>query len=142
MTPSHDFPRLTEHNHRSTSPPASDYNCVAWAANDTEHWWEPGLHWPVSAPPNEFGIGVLEAAFSALGFEDCADGSPEPGFEKVAIYGNTAYYTHAARQLPNGTWTSKLGRMEDIEHNTPEVIAGGIYGEVVQYMKRRAQRDL
>lgn len=45
-------------------------------------------------------------------------------------------YTHAARQLPNGLWTSKLGQLEDITHATPQVIAGSDYGEVMQFMKR------
>jgi hypothetical protein len=37
-----DFPRLTPGNHRVTSPATPAYNCVAWAAEDTEHWWQPG----------------------------------------------------------------------------------------------------
>jgi len=45
-------------------------------------------------------------------------------------------YTHAARQLPDGKWTSKLGQLEDITHGTTDVIEGGDYGEVVQFMKR------
>ena len=44
--------------------------------------------------------------------------------------------THAARQLPNGKWTSKLGKAEDVEHESPEDVAGGVYGEVVQFMRR------
>jgi hypothetical protein len=38
--------------------------------------------------------------------------------------------------LPNGKWTSKLGRDVDIEHDTADDVAGGVYGEVVQIMKR------
>ena len=45
-------------------------------------------------------------------------------------------YTHAARQRPGGKWTSKLGKAEDIEHDTPDVVAGGLYGEVVLIMRR------
>jgi hypothetical protein len=123
-------------NHRVTSPAAVEYNCVAWAAGDTENWWQPGVYWPVAPPPQDYGIGALVAAFEALGFESCEDDGPEPGFEKVALYGNNLYYTHAARQLPGGKWTSKLGKAEDIEHDTPDVVAGGIYGEVVEIMRR------
>ncbi|WP_445013646.1 DUF7689 domain-containing protein [Paludisphaera borealis] len=78
----------------------------------------------------------MEAAFKILGYEPCDEESLEPGFEKVALYGNTFTYTHAARQLPDGKWTSKLGKAEDIEHDTPDVVAGGVYGEVVEIMKR------
>ncbi|MCG8587287.1 MAG: hypothetical protein MI757_21490 [Pirellulales bacterium] len=45
-------------------------------------------------------------------------------------------YTHAARQLPDGRWTSKLGKAEDIEHDSANDVAGGLYGEVVEFMKR------
>ena len=45
-------------------------------------------------------------------------------------------YTHAARQLLSGKWTSKLGKSVDIEHDTTDVVARGLYGEVVQIMKR------
>ncbi len=51
---SHDFPRLTAANHRQTSPPDVDYNCIAWAAGDAEHWWQPGLYWPTAAPRDDF----------------------------------------------------------------------------------------
>jgi hypothetical protein len=114
-----------------------EYNCVAWAARDTAHWWQPGIYWPVGTPPDDYGIGVLELAFRALGYEDCEnDESLQPGYEKIALYGSTALYTHAARQLSNGKWSSKLGKEEDIEHDTPDDVAGGLYGEVVEIMRR------
>jgi hypothetical protein len=130
------FPRLTPANHRITSPATPRYNCIAWAAADSEHWWQPGVFWPIAVPADDFGIGVLEEAFVGLGFSDCAEANLEPGFEKIAVYGSNEFYTHAARQLPNGAWTSKLGKDVDIEHDTPEAVAGGLYGEVVQFLKR------
>jgi len=45
--------------------------------------------------------------------------------------------THAARQLENGRWTSKLGELEDIEHDLHH-LASGAYGAVVQILKRPA----
>ena len=131
-----DFPRLTAENHRVTSPATLDYNCVAWSANDTERWWQPGVYWPVDFPQDEHGLGALEQAFMALDYEYCADGKLEAGFEKVALYGSGFMYTHAARQLPSGKWTSKLGQGEDIEHDTPDDVANGLYGEVMQFMRR------
>jgi hypothetical protein len=140
MIPPEPFPRLTAENHRTTSPPSPEYNCVAWAAGDTEHWWQPGVFWPVETPPHDYGIGVLEMAFRALGYEDCeSDESLEPGFEKVALYGSGAYYTHAARQTADGEWSSKLGKEEDILHHRPDDVAGGLYGEVIQILKRPAR---
>jgi len=134
------FPRLTNRNHRATSPSDPGYNCVAWSAGDTERWWEPGKYWPVETSPNDYGIGSLEQAFRALGYEECADDRLDPEFEKVALYGYGFFYTHAARQLPSGKWTSKLGMAEDIEHDTPDDVAGGLYGEVVLLMSRPIER--
>ena len=136
MLPETSFPRLTPENHRSVSPPTLDYNCIAWAAGDTENWWQPGVYWPTTVAAKEYGISVLEEAFRAMGYEPCDDARLEAGFEKVALYGDDVLYTHAARQLPSGSWTSKLGKGEDIEHNTPDDVAGGIYGEVIEIMKR------
>lgn len=137
MIGSKEFPRLTAANHRVTSPATPDYNCVAWAAGDTAHWWQPGVYWPAETARGDFGIAALKHLFTALGFADCASSDQlEPGFEKVALYGSDAFYTHAARQLPSGVWTSKLGRDVDIEHLAPEDVAGGVYGQVIGFMKR------
>jgi hypothetical protein len=131
-----DFPRLTEHNHRVTSPISADYNCIAWSVGNTDRWWQPGVYWPTETHPDDYGLGVLVEAFRSLGVEECSDDTLEDGYEKVALYGNTFLYSHAARQLPNGKWSSKPGRSEDIEHDTPDDVAGGLYGEVHQYMRR------
>jgi hypothetical protein len=131
-----DFPRLNAGNYRVTSPATFDYNCIAWSVGDTERWWQPGVYWPIDASPDDAGIAALAQALATEGYQQCADGTLERGQEKIALYGSQLFYTHAARQLPNGKWTSKLGRMEDIEHDSPDDVAGGIYGEVVQFMKR------
>lgn len=97
------------------------------------------MYWPVTSGPDEYGIAALQQAFRALGFADCDSGEQEPGHEKIALYGSTLLYTHVARQLPTGKWTSKLGRSEDIEHDSPDDLFGGAYGDVVQFMKRQIQ---
>jgi hypothetical protein len=139
MIPADAFPRLTQRNHRLTSPPDVGYNCIAWSLCNTEHWWQPGLFWPVETSRDDHGIGALEGAFRAFDYEECPDERLEQGFEKVALYGSGFVYTHASRQLPDGKWTSKLGKAEDIEHDRPDDVAGGLYGEVVQFMKRPVQ---
>ena len=52
------------------------------------------------------------------------------------IYVLNAVPTHAARQLPDGKWTSKLGPFEDIKHSTLVCLKGPLYGEPDTYMKR------
>ena len=55
---------------------------------------------------------------------------------RLPIYALSFTVTHMARQLASGLWTSKLGELEDIEHETPAELEGDIYGIVVQYMRR------
>jgi hypothetical protein len=135
------FPKLGTTPHRITSPYDRRYNCIAWAAGDTDNWWEPdedGIgYWP-SAVPREYSLDAYLRAFESVGFECCDSSDLEPGFEKVAVFAKTTGPTHAARQLADGKWTSKLGRSEDIEH-VLEALAGDDgdeYGQVVQILKR------
>src|SRR5665213_2958446 len=88
----------------------------------------------VSVPPEG------ARAFRTLRYEPCDNGDPEPGFEKVVFYGdkirNETEVLHASRQLKDGTWTSKLGPDEDIIHQNVNDVADGMYGDVLQFMKR------
>lgn len=130
------FPNLTPENHRLTSPATPRYNCVAWSAEDVTRWWQPGVYWPVECAADDFGVHALQVAFESLGYSPCADCELNAAHEKLALYGTTMFYTHIARQLPTGTWTSKLGGSVDIEHDSPHDVAGGVYGEVLMYMQR------
>ncbi|OZE22149.1 hypothetical protein CH262_18940 [Rhodococcus sp. 05-2255-1e] len=56
--------------------------------------------------------------------------------EKIAVYAKNGVPTHAARQLADGTWTSKCGKSNDITHMDTEHVGGDIYGEVAFYMAR------
>jgi len=89
----------------------------------------------------ECRVEAFKQAYSTIDYTECSDGTFEQGIEKIAIYavretdgGLTP--THAARQLPNGRWTSKLGNCEDIEHTDPEAVNCPTYGNVVVYLKR------
>jgi hypothetical protein len=117
------------------------YNCIAWAAGDTKNWWWPDEvsepesgHWPSGVPRLET-LEVFRAAFATLGYLVCDHDQLEAGFEKVALFALAGVPKHAARQLPNGRWTSKLGPMEDIEHSLHD-LEGNAYGAVVLVMKR------
>ena len=136
MIPLDEFPRLTDTNHRVTSPESKIYNCIAWAAGDTANWWQPNVYWPVPVDPEAAGSSVLEQVFASLGYAACADADFSAGVEKVALYASGKLYTHAARQLPSGKWTSKLGKGEDIEHDTPADVGGVLYGEALVFMMR------
>ena len=133
------FPRLKESAYCVTSPQSVFYNCIAWAAGDTNRpWWPDALfqyYWPKDAP-REVNLEAFCAAFSPLGYRPCETGEPEEGFEKVAIYNSPdGKPTHMARQLRLGVWTSKLGDLEDIEHSL-EGLEGSAYGSVAFFLKR------
>ena len=136
MIDADDFPRLTASNHRITSPATPDYNCIAWAAGATDRWWQPGEYWPFDELPTEASLTALVRLFTHYGYEPSPLGILDSSYEHVALYELPPFYTHAARQLTNGKWTSKLGRLEDIEHDTPDVLADGCYGEVAMVLRR------
>jgi hypothetical protein len=136
-----DFPNLTASNHRDIiSTPDPRYNCIAWAAGIDNDFWEPaeGKTWPGNAPRGLDGLKVtsLLMVFESADYKECADGSLEDGIEKIAIYADGPEWMHAARQLATGKWTSKMGPDERIEHDAPENLAGGRYGQVVKFMRR------
>ena len=139
-----DFPQFEPHHcdPDNLSDFNTEYNCIAWAASDTTQWWwpdDPDIgegYWPEEVP-REVTIPAFIAAFNTRGYEQCDDGSLEPGFEKIAIYVDQSFEpTHAARQLPDGRWTSKFGDFEDVIHSNVSCIEGGLYGRVAVYMKR------
>jgi hypothetical protein len=144
-----DFPNLHAGNHRDTSPPALTYNCIAWAASHDDEWWDPTtsadpekkFYWPANVP-RDYKLTSLIAAYVAVGFATCADGSLEDGSDKIAIYADGPEYTHAALQLETGKWSSKIGELEDIEHDTPDDLAGPAFGNVALYMKRQRPENV
>lgn len=132
------FPNIGDYS--VESPRSAAYNCIAWAGGDSQRFWWPDAdgkaYWP-SSVPREPTVDAFLEAFRGIGYEQCDDGAPEDGVEKIAIYSTRAGEpTHAARQLESGKWTSKLGLAEDIEHERPEGLEGSKYGTVHTYMGR------
>lgn len=100
-------------------------------------WWDPAEDqiWP-DGVPRDYSVEAIVSVFATLEYALCDSADLEPGYEKVAIYSDDDEYTHSARQLVDGTWTSKLGPDDDINHPTVESLAGGSYGKVCKIMKR------
>lgn len=120
-----------------TSPPDADYNCIAWAAGEQNRFWWPRpeeeYYWPSDVPRVETREAFIQA-FGALGFEvfEYMSVSWDPKeWEVVAFLQRGDEVRHAARQLPTGRWTSKMGVGMDIDHE----ITGG-YGGVGWMMRR------
>ena len=136
------FPSLREAGYRVTSPASSVYNCIAWAAQEDGRWWWPDprgfYYWPQGLPRTDALESFVEA-FRLLGFVSCGEAAEvEAAYERVALYGREGRVKHAARQLPDGRWTSKLGQNVDVEHSL-EALAGGVYGNVMGILRRRSQ---
>ena len=97
-------------------------------------------------PPNiarEETVDAFVRAYGTLGYVCCASGDLEANAEKIVIYcDGEGTPTHAALQLRDGRWTSKMGGFEDIEHATPDVLTGPRYGRPSVYMGRDRQDPL
>lgn len=81
-----EFIKLRDEHYLVTSDSTDEYNCIAWAANDTERWWwpHPDAYWPTDLPRVETLENFIRA-FQALGYGPCEDGALEAGYTKVVI---------------------------------------------------------
>lgn len=134
------FPHLVGTNYQVTSPETPNYNCIAWAARDELHWWQPDpfyqYFWPEGVA-RSYELAAYLEAFSRLGYEPCGNADLEDGFEKVAVYrGRDGFPSHMARQLLDGRWTSKLGTSFDIVHSGVGDVEGKDYGQVWCVLRR------
>src|SRR5947209_7045820 len=117
-----DFPNLRKLGCKKDSDPAY-YNCIAFVVGDYRRKWWPGEYhpfwsldyWPKGAPLEET-LAAFAKALSTVDppYEPCPDGELEAGIEKIAIYALNGVVKHAALQLADGTWKSKLSGHEDI----------------------------
>src|SRR5438445_10482838 len=122
------FPNLNNDSYRITSSKTPGYNCVAWAADNNSRWWwpiaPPFAYWP-TGDPREETLENFTDAFRELGYQPCDNDLLEAKYEKITIYvDSSGTPTHVAKQLRSGKWTSKLGSLEDIEHDTLEQLEG------------------
>lgn len=131
------FPALIGSGWQPTSPRAPGYNCIAWAAGDSARWWWPslGYFWPLGII-RDVSLDAFIAAFETLGYRVCGSTELEEGIEKVAIFAQVGEPKHAARQLPDGSWTSKLGKNIDIAHQL-QSLEGQEYGTVAVVLARQ-----
>jgi hypothetical protein len=145
-----EFPGLAATGYQITSEATIVYNCIAWAVGDTSRWWEcdeegpidvPGVYWPEGAKYG-FSLDALISAYETRGYSICQDAGLEEGFEMLALYAEKGESRHAAKQLDDGRWSSKLGELEDVSHANPGDISGQCYGAVACFMRRRIQHDI
>jgi hypothetical protein len=138
------FPNLAIYAYEPESERTDEYNCIAWAANDTERWWwpvdSPDAYWPIE--PRIVEKESFIAVFKMLGYEEYGSNfALESDLEKVALYLNAnGKPEHMARQIESGIWTSKLGQGWDIVHHTLEGLEGAVYGQAAIALRRPIKR--
>jgi len=133
------FPNLKGTPYQITSPFDVDYNCIAWAAEDSNNWWEPDpfnqYFWP-SGIGRHYSLRSYQQAYELIGFQICESVAYNKLYDRIALFSDIeGRPTHATRQLASGFWTSKLGRDVDIEHEL-HAIEGEFYGHVFCIMER------
>ena len=138
------LPNLSPGKYRVTSDADRRYNCIAWAVGDRERWWDPidiDAYWPTGVERGD-SVAIVQAGLRTVGFEACENGELESETEKIALFEHEGVFTHVARQLDDGRWTSKLGKDCDIEHelavieNSEGPWRAYRYGVVVAFMAR------
>lgn len=116
-----------------TGGATNQYNCIAWSLGVTSRWINP----PAT-------LGACDRLNAQYGYYRTSglDFSQRAGFEKVVLYGKknaagqVTEFTHQARQLRDGSWTSKLGSGVQIRHVSPNGLDGGTYGVPVAVYHR------
>lgn len=137
------FPKLRPGNYNWASEATARYNCLAFANGDHRHLWEAGKHggryyWPSGI---EDTLEGWTKVFTTQGYEPTTSREIEPGFEKVAIYICLEDLLPGHVAISDGrVWKSKLGRLQDIEHTSLELLEGDQhceYGFVDRVLKRK-----
>jgi hypothetical protein len=134
------WPNLNDKNHSVTSPKDHRYNCIAWALGINDKWIWPDTNdslWVEGISPED-ELEALTQMFLKVGYEKCNNWDFERGYQKVVIYVDRKGPTHAARQVESGEWVSKMGDLEDIEHDTVKVLEGNGFGTAKVFLKRKS----
>jgi len=137
-----DFPNLHKEEFKVTSPATDRPNCIGWAFYDYSQFWDPsmigvrGYYWPPGVPRDD-SLESWIRVFEIHGYCICESADLQSDSEKIAIYAAIdGTPQHVARQKSSGVWVSKLGKSEDIEHNSLDALGGELYGTVVRIMRR------
>jgi hypothetical protein len=134
------FPRLGE-EFEVMGPASASYNCIGWSVGNTRAWVWPT---PSDQSPTLYDFDSL---YGSYGFRrvNALDFKRAPSTDKVVLYAmrksdGSIALTHAALQLRDGSWASKLGSLPLIRHLHPNDVAGPSYGvPYVTYVRARGK---
>jgi hypothetical protein len=135
-------PGLVGSGSNKSSEWSSSYNCFAFALGENSRWVQatPALgfktSWPAAVARQET-VAAYKLVFALRGYDQCKDAALEADYEKVALYVDVhGRPQHAARQLPDGRWTSKMGQDIDIEHPDVAILDDKTYGRPSVFLRR------
>jgi hypothetical protein len=134
--------KLGSGNYKKASDATARYNCMAFANDNERKWWQAGLYggryyWPPYIPDTLEGWVKI---FTEQNYELTSNREIEAGFEKIAIYVDLGDMlpSHVAKS-DGRIWKSKLGRFQDIEHSSLDLLEGdqrSEYGIVERILRR------
>lgn len=137
------LPGLQQTKWEEKSPEDYHYNCISFAVGEihSHRWWEPSgylIHYWPPGVTKDYSLDSYAHVYQLHGYQTCDTEDLEVGFEKVAIFVDSlGIPTHAARQTRSGTWVSKIGEYEDIEHDSLRALEGqDNYGTIARILKR------
>jgi hypothetical protein len=131
------FPLLTNYDLIPNSE-SDSYNCISHTIHlkediswpiDTRHYWP---------TKRELTKESFDLFYEHHGFEKLSilDFTYNENYTKVVLYTNNNIPTHAAIQIDNTYWESKIGRLGIIRHDLFE-IENDVYGEITQIYRKR-----
>ncbi len=129
------FPHLGR-DYELLSPATKNYNCIAWWIGVTNKWVWPGEK-----------VADFDRLYGTNGYQRIGvlDYSRKAGLDKIVLYGKRKgdgawAATHGARQLADGSWSSKLGALPLIRHLEPGDVDGDCYGIPIAVYVRTQRR--
>lgn len=130
------FPLLTDYELIPNSE-SMEYNCISHTLNinnDISWPFDNNNYWPVS---RDLTKESFDKFYEFHGFEkmNLLDFSYDSKYIKVALYTNKGIPTHAAIQVDEFFWESKIGELGIIKHDLFE-IEDNVYGEVAQIYRK------
>src|SRR5262249_13960966 len=136
------FPYLG-HNFQVLGPATPTYTCIAHTL---------GIHnrviFVITGPPSD-PFSYMDQLYLTQGYRrlPVPDASLQSGQQKIVLYGtlnpngSIRRLQHAALQMPDGNWSSKIGTSILIRHLVPQALNGPEYGQPVAVYARAVGYD-
>jgi len=108
------------------------YNCIGWSlCSIFNGWFQPPSNLLQAAP--KLQLKWFDQFYAAKNWKISKNCKPEKGVRKIALYCNAkGYPSHAAKQIEDDWWESKLGQGHRVVHPGTGSLEGEQYGKVTR----------